>query len=114
MENRLYIVSFGNSAEYRVEYPGTKEDLEKSPELLKVEGTLAEYLKSKMPVCSHVKRLTTPAIHEVEPEDAARYASYRDLDAEAVNHLKDLILTEAHNYQDQKQLDLNAPFGNIN
>lgn len=111
---RLYIVSFGDSAKYRVEYPGTKEDLENSSELKNVEDTLVEYIKDKLPVCKHIKRLITPAVHEVEPEDADRYNDYLELNAESIEHLKKLVLTEAHNYQDQKQMDSNAPFDNIN
>lgn len=113
-KQRLYIVRFGNSAAYRLEFSGTKEELEASPRMKEVEDTLAEYLKSKIPVCNHVKRLTTPVIHEVESEDAPKYAGYRELDAEAIEALKHVVLTEARNYQDQKELDRNAPFADIN
>lgn len=107
------MVHFGDSSDYRLEFSGSREELESSPKLKEVEKTLADYLKSKIPAFRHVKRLTRPVIHEVEPEDASKYTGYHVLDAKAVDALKDVILTEAQNYQDQKQLDLNAPFDNI-
>lgn len=112
-KQRLYIVRFGNSAAYRLEFSGTKDELKASRRLKDVEDTLAAYLTGHLPVCGHVRQLTTPVIHEVEPEDAAKYAGYRELDAEAMEALKHVLLTEASNYQDQKELDRNAPFANI-
>lgn len=111
---RIYLVSFGNSAEYRVDFSGTKEELETSPKLKELEASLAEYIRSKLPVCSRIKRLVTPEVREVEAGDAGKYSDYPELDEKAADALKDVVLTEALNYQDQKELDRNAPFSDIN
>lgn len=111
---RIYLVRFGNSAEYRVDFPGSKEELEASSKLKELEASLAEYIRSKLPVCNHIKRLTTPVVREVEAENSGKYSDYPELDEKAVEALKDVVLTEARNYQDQKELDRNAPFADVN
>lgn len=116
MENmeRLYIISFGDSAKFRMSYPGTKEQLEASDKMKGVESALAKVLQSKVPVSVPVKMLTTPIIKEFDAVDAAKYAGYRDFSTVNFDDLKSLVLKEAMNIQAQKSLDRDAPFAQIN
>ena len=47
-------------------------------------------------------------------EDPSRYEGYQTLDPAAVDSLKQSLTREAKNILDQKQMDRNAPFDNIN
>ena len=90
MENKekLYIISFGNSSQYRMMYDGSKEQLEKSPRMSALKNELIEFIKDKVPMGSHAERYATPEIHEVENRDAAKYADYIDFDSVAVEDIK--------------------------
>lgn len=115
MENtRLYIVSFGDSAEYRMEYAGTKEEFENSPRIKDLEKELAAYLKSKVAVGSHADTYATAKIKEVEAKDAAKYAGYPDFNDASVAKIKEVLLEEVQNMLHQKSIDRNAPYANIN
>lgn len=115
MENKekLYIISFGNSSQYRMMYDGSKEQLEKSPRMSALKNELIEFIKDKVPMGSHAERYATLEIHEVENRDAAKYADYIDFDSVAVEDIKKTLLRDVENMLEQKQMDSNAPYGNI-
>lgn len=115
MENKekLYIISFGNSSQYRMMYDGSKEQLEKSTRMSAIKNELIEFIKDKVPMGSHAERYATPEIHEVENRDAAKYADYIDFDSVAVEDIKKTLLRDVENMLEQKQMDSNAPYGNI-
>ena len=72
---KLYIISFGDSAKFRIKCADSKEELEKSKKLVDFENSLNSFLKEKFPAGNYTF-YTTPAITEVYPEDAAKYDSY--------------------------------------
>lgn len=113
MENKenLFIISFGNSTQYRMMYGGSKEDLEKSPRMSALKNELVDFIKDKVPMGSHAERYATPEIHEVESCDAGKYAQYEDFNSVAVGDIKKALLTDVVNMLDQKQMDSNAPYG---
>lgn len=116
MENkeRLYIISFGDSAKYRMLYAGTKEQLENSPKIVGLRDELARFIKDNVTEeGSHACRFATPVIKEVDPSDYARYEDYHDFGRVAVDDIKKVLFTEVKNMLDQKQLDSNAPYGEV-
>lgn len=115
MENRdrLYIVSFGNSAKFRMIYPGTKEEIEKSSMMKDIKDELTDYMRDKIPVCDCISQFTTPHIREVETRDADKYAGYPDINSGAIEKLKHLVLAEVRDKLALKELNSNAPYDNI-
>ncbi len=113
MKSKLYIVSFGDSAKFRVSSDDTREDFEKSKLIVDLENELNDYLKSKLPE-SNYTYYTTPAVHEVEPEDMDKYTDYPELDAKAIEAIKAALLVEVQNMQANRLDNSDAPYSNVN
>ena len=115
MENRkrLYIVSFGDSRQYRVlfesdtqEYPLRHSDPEP---LVKAERAIETYLKKRFPGES-LAYYTTPRVSEIDWSHRDRYDSYPLLDDKAVAEIEKVLSKEIENEQYQASIDSNAPF----
>lgn len=114
-KKRLYIVSFGDSKKYRVEF----EDVENTDSfhhtnpLTDVEAEIKVYLDKLFPG-EALAYFATPKITEVYWDDRAKYESYPELDAAAVKDIEAELKVEVENRNDQNSLDRNAPFAEIN
>ncbi|MDE5552898.1 MAG: hypothetical protein K2I91_06825 [Muribaculaceae bacterium] len=108
-EKRLYIVSFGHSDSYEI------QDTEAAVKerLSAIEKELNSYLGGLFPEETFAY-YTTPRVTEVESAHAAKYKGYPRLDAEAVESIKKVLATEVRNMNDQKELNSDAPFANVN
>jgi hypothetical protein len=110
---KLYIISFGDSAKFRIKCADSKEELEKSKKLVDFENSLNSFLKEKFPAGNYTF-YTTPAITEVYPEDAAKYDSYPELDAKGVEKIKAVLLKEVEDMQSTRTLNSDAPYSDVN
>lgn len=64
-DKKFYIVSFGDSDKYGMEYPGTKEEFEASPEFRHVCDTVYSRMKEKFPNVKYAA-VIAPLIQESE------------------------------------------------
>lgn len=100
----LFIVSFGDSRKFRTS----------SAEKIK---SIADALRNMLsPEFEGVKitRFLIPTIDEVQPVSATQYADLPKLDKDALQEIAATLRVEITNWEDQKKLDLNAPFDEIN
>lgn len=113
MENKLYIVSFGDSEKYRINYSGTKEELQKSPIMQHIENTIEKYIKGKVPEGSEAKLYVKPYISEISKENESEFASYPELDEASLPEIEKVLLNEVEDMLSLKCLNKNAPFDDI-
>lgn len=105
---KLYLISFGASDVYRLECDAS----ERLKPLLDVEKELNSYLKAQFPNDTFTY-FATPKVAEVDIAQAAKYADYHPLDAEAVKEIKEELRTEIENRAANLELDRNAPFNTV-
>lgn len=117
MENqkkRMFIVSFGNSRHYKVEYTpkaGDSKSAAMEP-MVKYENELNSYLAEKYPGDSFAY-YTTPRITEVDPKRADEFRNYPNLDQAAVDDIKRELNREVEVMNDARMRDNNDGWGNI-
>lgn len=110
-KKRLYIVSFGDSKKYRVEFEDVAnvDPFHHTNPLEEVESDIKEYLENLFPA-EALAYFETPKITEVYWKDRAEYESYPVLDAMAIKDIEAELKVEVENRNDQDVLDCNAPF----
>lgn len=112
MEKKLYIVSFGESAKYRMEYevPEGTDPLHKPNPFAEIEKELEEYLHKQLPESDDLAYVTSAKATEVYEDHREKYASYPVLDAEAISKIKEELLKEARVRMANREENLNAPY----
>lgn len=110
-KKRLYLVSFGESNQYRVEFDDVAnvDPYHHTNPLAETEAEIKEFLDAEFPGES-LAYFDTPKIEEVDWAKREDYASYPELDAAAVEDIKRILKTGVENFENQEALDLNAPF----
>lgn len=113
MENKdkLYIVSYGNSAKFKVMFPGSEEELGKDPKITDLSKRLKDYLENEVKIGSEAARYATPKIVSPEPDDKEDYSEYPDLLHSSFDEIKKVLLREVETMQSVKEMSKNAPFG---
>ncbi len=111
--NRLFIVSFGDSRQYRMEYADARDPhaLVHSAPFTEIENELNSYLKEKFPDETFAY-YTSPKVTEVEWSHRDQYESYPVLDAKAIDDIKKLLVKEIEDMNDNRVLNDNAPYAN--
>lgn len=111
METRTYLIQFCDSARYRFDYPGTKEELLKSSEIENFVGRLIDYVKKNF-VGDYYKLYVTPGIIEVNGEES-RFNDYAQFSTAVLDEVEQAVKVEIENMRSQKELDSNAPYSDI-
>lgn len=113
-KERLYIVSFGDSRKYKVEFKDVDnvDNYHHTDPLKIIEQEISEYLQKEFPGQS-LAYFTTPKITEVKWSDREKYADYPELDRVEVEKIKSVLKREIEMRQDLDRLDRNAPFDQI-
>lgn len=113
-KKRLYIVSFGESDEYRLEFDdvANTDAFHHTNPLNNLETELSDYLSSEFPGKTFTF-LTTPKVTEVSYDNIEKYKSYPILDAKAIEEIKKVIFNEAEMKMNDAELNLNAPFAEV-
>lgn len=114
-KKRLYIVSFGDSDKYRVEFEdiANVDPYHHTNPLAGVEVEITDYLRRLFPG-QPMAYYDTPKVTEVEWKDREKYASYPVLDEKAVKKIEAELKIEVENRGDQEMLDRDAPYSDIN
>lgn len=82
-DNKLYIVSFGNSNRYSVLFDGSREEFEKSAEFRHIKNAVYDYVKTKFPDYD-CERMLPPQVREASQRDEV----YPELNADKLGKLK--------------------------
>lgn len=106
---KIYIVSFGGSDEYSVAFNGSRDELMKSREFRDIVDQLKDCLKNDFPAGNY-DGLISPKVREANPSDK----DYPELTSEAVRHIKYHLKREGEVLMDNKKIDRNAPYADIN
>lgn len=113
-KKRLFIVSFGDSDKYRVEFEDKSTNPYEHPyPLASVEKELNEYLNKQFPGKTFAY-YTTPRVTEVSWAHRDQYLDYPELDADAMEAIKKVLKVEVENMESNKRLDNNAPYADVN
>ncbi len=108
MENKKeYIISFGDSNEYRISVAAGSDRLEDIKE--KISETLAD----KFPTLNKAQLYDKMNVKEVETSDAANYAAIPEFDADAATRFIKVLSADTNDYEDTKSLNTDAPWSNI-
>ncbi len=112
--NRLFIVSFGDSRKYRMEYTDAKDpySLDHSAPFTEIEAELNEYLKSQFPDESFAY-YTSPKVTEVSWEHRDQYMNYPVLDDKAIADIKKVLVKEVKDMNDNRELNSDAPWNDV-
>lgn len=113
-KKRIYIVNFGDSDRYRVEFDDVAnvDPYHHTNPLKNVEAEITEYLGKLFPG-EPLAYYETPKIEEVYWEDREKVADIPVLDADAVKKIEAQLKVEVENRNDQNMLDSDAPYSNI-
>lgn len=111
---RLFIVSFGDSRKYRMEYTDENNpySLEHSAPFTEIESELNAYLKSQFPDESFAY-FTSPKVTEVSWEHRDKYLEYPVLDAAAIEDIKKVLVEEVKDMNSNKALNADAPWNDV-
>lgn len=114
-KKRLYIVSFGDSDKYRVEFEDVAniDPFHHTNPLREVEAEIESYLSHLFPGQS-LAYYDTPKVTEINWEDREKYSSYPVLDENAVRKIETVLKTEVENRGYQNMLDSDAPYSDVN
>lgn len=115
MENNkhIYIVSFGDSKEYRLEFDNDSPNGDsQDSSLVNLENELNAYLKEKFPNETFAY-YTTPKVLDVAPEKNAEFESYPLLDNQAVEEIKEVLIREIKVMNSDKELNANAQWSDV-
>ena len=111
---RLFIVSFGDSRKYRMEYADANDpySLVHSAPFSEIEAELNEYLKSEFPDESFAY-YTSPKVTEVNWEHRDQYKDYPVLDAKAIADIKKVLVKEVEDMNSNRTLNDDAPWNDV-
>lgn len=111
-EKRLYIVSFGDSRKYKVEFNDNEniDNFHHTDPLADVEEEIREFLDKEFPG-EPLAYYTTPRITEVNYSDRDQYLGYPELDRVEIERIKCSLRREVEvRDEDDIMLNLNAPY----
>lgn len=112
--DRLYIVSFADSEQYRYEFKSNEpiESLKHSCPLDAIADRLYSSLKNRFPD-EPIAYYTTPKVVEISWLNRDKYKGYPLLDESAVEEIETLLATEIEDQMSLQNLNSNAPFDSI-
>lgn len=111
-KKHLYIVSFGDSRKYRLEYqskPDEDQLLHRPEPFVGIEKELNDYLRSLFPDESFAY-FTSAKVEEVDWSHRAQYMEYPELDAKAVADIKAELKREVKDAEAVASLNSDAPY----
>ena len=111
MKKHLYIVSFGNSREYRlfVEPSGENEARDLS-EFTHFEKRINDYLAGKFPGVG-TSYYSEPTIREIPASEEDKYATYPLFNKEAEHEIREELVREVQVMNADRELNSNDPLG---
>ena len=106
MENRRYVVSFGDSTRYLVSFSGTKEDFLYSDVLKDIKSKVSDYLKNEFPAGGY------EAVAELHvADDDGR--PYPELDPAHLGDLLHSVKRQVKVEETTDEINNNAPYDSL-
>lgn len=105
MENKTYIISFGNSTKYR--FTPALEDLS----MMDVRDDVKAYLAKKYPELETLGYYDKMQVEPLTPENSMEYAGYKEFDKDSIAEIKQVLSTEIDGMDSLRELNSNAPWG---
>lgn len=102
-----YLVSFGDSDKYSVDFPGTLAEFEKSDKLKGLKDTVSSFLKDKFPMGGFAD------IVPIHVEEADGKTEYPALDMSKIGEILKNAATQIGVEKFTDKLNLNAPFDKL-
>lgn len=113
-KKKYYLVSFGNSRVYRLEYNVEDGEHHRSHDpFARIEKELNDYLKREFPDTPYTY-FSAPKVTEItRNEDEYKYHGYPELDAKAVEDIKHVLKREIEDMEAVKESNSNAAFSTV-
>lgn len=105
MENKVYIISFGNSTKYRI--------TPSNGELADIKSDVKEYLVKKFPEISALNFFDKMTVTAVDASNEAEYIGYSEFDEKSLSEIKSILKTEVETAESVRDLNNNAPWNNL-
>lgn len=102
-----YLISFGDSDKYEVDFPGTLDQFKNSDIVKGLKDKVGEYLKEKFPMGNFADMIP------VHIEEADGATGYEKLDLSNVSGLLKNLVTQIGVEKFTDKLNLNAPFDKL-
>lgn len=102
-----YLVSFGDSDKYEVDFPGTLDEFAKSDKIKDLKAKVDEFLKDKFPM-GGFKDIVPLHIEETDGT-----GNYEKLDAATIGGILKNVATQIGVEKITDKLNLNAPFDKL-
>ena len=114
-KKKLYVVSFGNSRKYLMEYtvPAHADQLRKPNPFAHIEAALRAYLERHLPEANDFTYYTSARATEVCSGHRDRYADYPALNDRSLQEIEHELLNEVRDGRANRRISLNAPFAQI-
>ena len=97
-----YVISFGDSAKYRIEAPFSDLD--------GIRDYVKEFLRNKFPDASNLGYFEKIDVIKVDDTNRAKFAAYPVFDEKALEKIKSVLSTEVEDRASLSRLNSNAPF----
>lgn len=112
MEKKLYVVSFGDSKKYLMDYtvPAGTDQLHKPNPFDNIEKELTSWLRKEVPEATDLAYFTSARATEVYADHRGRYAGYPVLDASAAKEIEQELLREVRDRMSVREENVNAPW----
>lgn len=109
-KKHLYIVSFGDSRQYRYEFVSHPQEdpVKKEDPFCGFEKELNDYLAEKFPGQTFAF-FTTPRVTEIDPSHESRFAAYPELNEAAMADIKRVLSEEIVEREALDRIDSNQP-----
>ena len=103
---KKYLISFGDSDKYEVDFPGSIDELKNSEEMKGLTEKISQYLKEKFPM-GKFDGIVPLNIEETDGKE------YPKLDFSNIQGLLKNVATQINVEKFTDKLNLNAPFDNL-
>lgn len=104
MENKVYIISFGDSTKYRF------TPNEENCSLSEIRSDIKAYLSKKYPLLGSPELFDSMTVTEVDGANKAEYEGYPEFNDESINEIKHIVSTEIDSRDSLRRLNSNAPW----
>lgn len=102
-----YLVSFGDSDKYEVDFPGKLDEFKNSDVVKGLKEKALAFLKEKFPMASNIENIVPLNIEEADGKD------YPKLDMSEITSLLKNAVTQIGVEKFTDKLNLNAPFDKL-
>lgn len=102
---KSYLVSFGNSKEYRIDM-----EQDTTSKLCDLKKSVAQYISSNFPELADKNFYESMTVKQIPDDEAAIYDAYPYFSADSLSEIEGVLAREIHDMEDVELLNRNAPY----